>query len=570
MKGIGVSPGISIGNAFILEKIEIFSSGIRVESREAKNIEIEKFDKAVSDSVEELKNIRENIKTQDNDEDVDILDTQIEFLRDPQIKSDVLSKINKENKSANDAVIEVISSAVQMFTELEDEYLRERASDLKDIRARILKNLSQSKKAVPHLINKNTIIIAEDISPSDLLSLDMSRVSGFATIRGGKTSHTCIIAKAKGIPAVIGCGNEMESIRQHDTIILDGSSGDVIIRPDKKTISEYKSKQVKISEELSLLKNMKNLPASTKDGHTIKLFANISNDNDLEQVFENGGEGVGLFRTEFLFLGRVSFPSEEEQFQFYKQVAIKSKNKPVTVRTLDIGGDKQVPYFGIPAENNPFLGYRAIRICLKQKDIFLTQLKAILRASQFGKLKIMFPMISSLDEVHAAKECVQEAKNELRLSGEKFNENIEIGIMIEIPGAALMADILAKEVDFFSIGTNDLCMYTLAVDRMNNQVSDLYDNFNPGLLRLIKNVIDQAHKYDKPVGLCGEMASDPQATLLLLGMGLDEFSMGAASIPLIKNTIIGTSISKAREVCSNVMVMNNSKSIITYLKNQSE
>ena len=570
MKGIGVSPGISIGNAFKIEKTETFSSGIRIETEEAKNIEIEKFDKAVSDSVEELKNIRENKKTEFNDEDNDILDTQIEFLCDPQIKSDVLGKIDAENKSANDAVIEVISSAVQMFTEMEDEYLRERASDLRDIGARILKNLSHSKQSAPQVIKRNTIIIAEDISPSDLLSLDMTRISGFATIGGGKTSHTCIIAKAKGIPAVIGCGNELESIRQNDIIILDGSNGDVIIRPDKKTISEYKSKQIKISEELSLLKTLKNLPAATKDGHLIKLFANISDDSDLEQVFDNGGEGVGLFRTEILFMGRDSFPSEEEQFQFYKKVAIKSKNKPVTVRTLDIGGDKQLPYFGIPAENNPFLGYRAIRICLKQKDIFLTQLKAILRASHFGKLKIMFPMICSLDEVQDAKVCVQQAKNELRLSGEKFNENIEIGIMIEIPGAALIADILAKEVDFFSIGTNDLCMYTLAVDRMNNQVSDLYDNFNPGLLRLIKNVIDQAHKHDKTVGLCGEMASDPQATLILLGMGLDEFSMGAASIPLIKKIIIGTSISKAREVCRNVMAMSDSKSIIRYLKKQAE
>jgi phosphotransferase system enzyme I (PtsI) len=455
-----------------------------------------------------------------------------------------------------------------MFRNMNDEYLKARSADLQDAGNRILLNLNITGQPAYSKYGENTIIIAEDISPSDTIILDITKIKGFATQLGGRTSHAAIIAKAKGIPAVVACGKDLMDIENNDTIILDGSTGEIIIRPDLKTIEEYKIKQLKIAEELSLLKSLKDLPVQTTDGHKVKLLANISDDSDLEQVIENGGQGVGLFRTELLFLGRNSFPSEEEQFQFYRKVAIKSKNKPVTVRTLDIGGDKQLSYFGIPDENNPFLGYRAIRICLNQKDIFFTQLKAILRASVFGNLKIMFPMICNADEVRLAKDCLQEVKHELTSSGIEFNNNIETGIMIEIPSAALMADILAKEVDFFSIGTNDLCQYTLAVDRMNDKVSSLYNHFNPGLLRLIQNVIEQAHNQNKTVGMCGEMASDPLATLLLMGMGLDEFSMGTASIPGVKNIIIRNNFSRAREICKKVMGMDSSNSITDYLQEE--
>lgn len=566
MKGIGVSPGISIGNAYIINKTEVITSGITLVTLQDKQLEIEKFDKAVLGAVEEVEAIREKKVHSHSREEIDILDTQIEFLNDPQIRTDVLGKIQIENKTASDAVIEVIFTAAGMFGEMEDVYLKTRAADLQDVGNRLLSFLNQNPQLFPPEFNDNTIIIAEDLSPSDTVALNANNVAGFATSSGGRTSHTSIIAKARGIPAVVACGRELMKIENNDTIILDGATGDVIIRPDNNTLEEYKNRQNKIIEELSFLKGLKDLPAMTSDGHTVKLLANISDHNDLEQVFDFGGEGVGLFRTELLFLERNSFPSEEEQFQFYKQVAIKSKGKSVIVRTIDIGGDKQLSYFGIPHENNPFLGYRAIRICLNQKDIFLTQLSAILRASVFGNLKIMFPMISSTDEIRSAKECVQEAKDDLIRLGIKFNNNIEIGMMIEVPGAALMADIFAREVDFFSIGTNDLCQYTLAVDRMNEKVSNLYDQYNPGLLRLIKNVIEQAHKHSINVGLCGEMASDPLATLLLLGMGLDELSMGAASIPYVKNIIIRNTLTKAREVCSNVMDMDNSVSIKRYLE----
>jgi phosphoenolpyruvate-protein phosphotransferase (PTS system enzyme I) len=566
MTGIGVSPGISIGRAFIIEKDEAVISGILLENEEATGLEIDKFNKAVIDSVEEVESIKGNKDISLNNMDIEFLEMQIEFLNDPQIKSDVLEKIKKEHKTANDAIIEVIDIAVQMIKNLDDEYLRTRAVDVQDIGNRIVKHLNCNRLLVNREFSDNTIIIAYDITPSDTLSFNLSKIAGFATQSGGRTSHTAIIAKAKGIPAVVACGNDLLSVKNNDTVILDGSTGDVIIRPDTGIIETYKAKQIKFAEELKMLRLLRDLPAVTTDGQQVRLYANISNADDLEQVFENGGEGIGLLRSELLYMSRNSFPSEEEQFHFYKKVAINSKNKPVIIRTLDIGGDKQLHYFGIPHENNPFLGYRAIRICLNQQDIFFTQLKAILRASAFGKLKIMFPMICNVDEVLQAKDCVNILKQELIRCEIEFDKNIEIGIMIEIPSAALMVDILAKEVDFFSIGTNDLCQYTLAVDRTNERVSALYNHFNPGILRLIANIIEQAHKNGKQVGMCGEMASDPLATLLLLGMGLDEFSMGATSIPNIKKIITGNTILKAGEVLNRVMEMNNSYSIKAYLE----
>ena len=565
IKGTGVSPGISIGNACILRKTSNVLTGIVIRDKEDKEAELEKFNQAVRLAIEEVIAIGNDPTLNHTRHDLDILETQAEFLGDPQIAENIYEKIRNDSRSANDAIIEVIDSAVELFRNMDDEYLRARASDIQDVGNRILRNLNQDE-LINRKYTENTILIAEDLAPSETISLDITRVIGFATQHGGKTSHTAILAKAKGIPAVVGCGSDLRIIQNNDTLILDGSEGELIVNPDSKTLEIYKAKQVVASEELLLLKSLKELPAITTDGHRVKLHANISKCDELDQVLENGGEGVGLLRTELLFMGRETFPTEEEQFNFYKQVAIKSKNFPVIIRTLDIGGDKHLPYFGITHEDNPSLGYRAIRICLDQPEIFITQLRAILRASVFGNLKIMFPMISNLSEVRQAKAWVDQVKREFVYSGINFDPNIEIGIMIEIPSAALMADILAKEVDFFSIGTNDLCQYTLAVDRMNNKVSDLYNHFNPGVLRLISMVIDHAQKQNKPVGLCGEMASDPLATLLLLGMGLDEFSMNASAIPVIKQILIKHSLSEAQEVFKTLTEMDNSESIISYLK----
>ena len=564
MKGIGVSPGISIGKAFVLKKTKATISGILLNSENETLLEIERFDKAVDSAVIEIEGIRDNASL--SDDDLAILETQIELLTDPQIKADVIEKIETDKKNANDALIEVISNYVQLFKGMEDEYMRARAADVQDIGNSILKHLTGSGNAQTEKFEPNTIIIAEDIAPSDTLTMDINLIIGFATQVGSRTSHAAIIAKSKGIPAVVGCGGELSTVNTNDVIILDGTTGFVLINPAQELIEEYTLKRDVYREQSIKLKALKDAPAITTDGKEITLLANIGSADDMEAIFENGGEGVGLLRTEMLFMDRTSFPTEDEQFEFYKNVALRSKSKSVIVRTIDIGGDKHLPYFNLPAELNPFLGYRAIRICLDRKDLFITQLKAVLRASIFGDLRIMFPMISNVQEIRSAKNILQESKAELVNDNISFNADIKVGIMIEIPSAAIMADILAKEVDFFSIGTNDLCQYTLAVDRMNEKISHLYDPYNPGVLRLISNVIEQGHKHDIEVGMCGEMASDPLATLMLLGMGLKDFSMSAASIPTIKNIIINNSESMAKQVYQKVMEMDSSEDISAYLK----
>jgi phosphotransferase system enzyme I (PtsI) len=564
MKGIGVSKGIAIGKAYVIKKNTAALSGAVVSGGDI-IIEIEKFDIAVKRSVEELERTRENKGLGLKEEEVQILEAHIELLMDPQIREDVVAKIENEKKTSNDALIEVINEIVAVFKNMHDEYMSARAADVEDIGSRLLKNLNPApdKEDQPE---KDTIVIADDMTPSDTLTLDLNLVNGFATISGGRTSHAAIIAKSRGVPAVVGVGEEMNRIVNNDLVIVDGTEGLVLVNPGSEIIDNYKKRREEYLIEVRFLKSLKGSPAVTLDGINVKLTANISSADDLGQALNSGAEGAGLFRTELLFMGKDSFPTEDEQFEFYKKAALKSGGVPMIIRTIDVGGDKPIPYFNIEAEANPFLGYRAIRICLDRKDIFITQLKAILRASVFGELKIMFPMISGVEELKAAKQVLIQAKNELNDEKRAFNENIQVGIMIEIPSAAITADILAKEVDFFSIGTNDLCQYTLAVDRMNEKISDLYDPFHPGVLRLIQNVIEQGHKNHIHVGMCGEMASDPLATLLLLGMGLDEFSMSAPSVPYIKNIIINNKMSFAKEVYKNVMQMDNAQSIKNYLK----
>jgi len=565
IKGIGVSPGISIGRACVISKSNAVATGTLLNDTNEILIAIECFDKAVISAMHEIEGIKTNTSLNLQYEDIAILETQIEFLSDPQIREDVVEVINTDKKNAGDAVLDVITNMVQIFLNMEDEYMRARSADVQDIGNRILRHLNNSGSLFTQTFGLDTIIIAEDILPSDTLAIDTKQVVGFATKIGSKTSHTAIIAKSKGIPAIVGCG-ELNVIKNDDVIILDGTSGMLFINPDEQLLIEYNQKKSVYDEQANQLKQLKTVQPVTIDGTLIKLLANISSPEDMEAVFENGGEGVGLLRTELLFMNRDSFPTEDEQFEFYKLIALQSKGKPIIVRTIDIGGDKQLPYFNLPIEENPFLGYRAIRICLDRIDLFITQLKAILRASIFGDLKIMLPMVSGVQEVRDAKKIIEQAKTELSQADINFNSKIEVGIMIEIPSAAITADILAKEVDFFSIGTNDLCQYTLAVDRMNEKISHLYDPFNPGVLRLIKYVIEQAHQHKIHVAMCGEMASDPMATLLLMGMGLTEFSMSASAIPAIKNIIINTDLNKAKEISNHVMTLDGSKAIITYLQ----
>lgn len=570
MNGIGVSPGISIGNAYILKRAAPVITGHQLATEEAIREEIQKFHDAVTLAIRETEEMIAREKTQPNSpqETIHILEAHIELLGDPQLDDDICHKISEEKKPAADATLEVTAHFEKTFLQMEDEYLRERAADIRDIGQRIYTFLTDPSAKTPAAYGANTILIAEDLTPSDTIRMDGAKVTGFATAVGGTTSHAAIIARSKGLPAVVGCGEKLLTIKDNDIILLDGQAGLLLVNPDEKTLAVYRQKKIAYQETLHFLQSLKNAPAVTLDQHSIKLLANIADADDMKTAIGYGCEGVGLLRTELLFLGRNEFPSEEQQLAFYKDIALHSHHLPITIRTLDIGGDKQLPYFNLPPEQNPFLGYRAIRICLDRQEIFLTQLRAILRASTFGQLKIMFPMISNIEEVRAAKKILARAKEELTREGIPFDEEIPVGIMIEIPSAAIIADMLAKEVDFFSIGTNDLCQYTLAVDRMNEKIKDLYDPYHPAVLRLIHRTIQEGHKNKIKVSLCGELAGDPLITSLLIGMGLQEFSMTASSIPFIKNKVLHTNRADAEALCRKIMEMNDSQQIKKYLEEQ--
>lgn len=561
-----VSPGISIGRALVLRKGVHTLTAKQLNTEDSVNLEIRRFDGAVQISITEVEAIITNAELKLQAEEIGILETQIEFLRDPQIRAEVLQRITEGHNNAHDSLILVIQKLADTFRNMEDEYMSARAADIQDIGNRILRHLNGSIQDGTGFLAKDTIIIAEDIQPSETISLNLERVIGFATRAGSRTSHTAILAKAGGIPAVVACGEKINLIRNNDIIILDGRSGHVLINPGTESLDEYIRLRADHLRMTEALKSLMDIDAITLDGVPISLMGNISHPDELEKVFENGGQGVGLFRTEMLFLGCKTYPSEEEQFNFYRKVADSSNNLPVIIRTIDIGGDKQPAYFDLPEENNPFLGFRAIRICLDRPDLFITQLRAILRASVYGNFKIMFPMISNISELRTAKHFLEEAKEQLRKSQISFDEGIEAGIMIEIPAAAMIADVLAKEVDFFSIGTNDLCQYTLAVDRTNEKVQYLYEPFHPGVLRLIRFVIEQAGKYAIPVGMCGEMASDTRAVRILLGMGLREFSMSPRSLGIIKEIILNTSLSEAKDLSTKVMSMESAEDIFKYLE----
>ena len=524
--------------------------------------ELKKFERAVQASVDEVEAIKRELK---DEQAIQILDTQIEFLTDPQIKTDVADRISVGRKNAIDAVIEIIEQSVDILKGLESKYLSERASDLRDAERRILSNLHSVHDGQLQ-IDPNSIIVAEDISPSEVIALDLNKIAAFATQVGGSTSHTAILARLKCIPAVVGCGAALSNIKNNDEIIVDGLEGVIIVGPDTVCLEVYRQKMNAHDVQMKMMRDMKNIPAQTLDHRTLKLFTNISNAHDMRDALEWGAVGAGLLRTELLFMDRVTIPSEDEQLEFYKQVALQSKGSPVVVRTLDVGGDKPARYLGVAGEANPFLGYRGIRISLNEENVFKEQLRAILRASTFGNLKIMFPMIANLRELRKAKAMVEQAKNELSEMEIPFNAHIKVGMMIEVPSAAIMADVFAREVDFFSLGTNDLCQYTLAVDRGNENVRDLYDPYDPAFLRLVDQVIKQGIRNNIGVSLCGELASDPVATPLLLGMGLEEFSLNASAIPIIKKKIIGYRYQDALEVYANVMSMDDSKNIKDYLQ----
>ncbi len=552
MQGIAASPGIAIGKSLIKkeQKIEIEKNDIKADEVDK---EIEKLHSALKDAKESLTKLKEETAEKLGEEKAEIFAAHLMILDDPEVIPAFENKIKDNKLNAAAAVKEVIDEYAAMFAAMDDEYLRERGSDIKDVGMRIIKNLLGIED-ISDKMEEEVVIIAEDLTPSDTAQLDTDKVLAFLTKDGSRTSHTAIMARSLGIPSVVGLGEELIKKAENDMeIIVDGNSGKVYFDPDQSTLDKYKEKLAKYEAEQERLKAFKDKKAETKDGHEVEIVGNMGNLKDIVPILENGGEGVGLFRSEFLYMDRSELPTEDEQFKVYKEVAEKMGDKPVIIRTLDVGGDKDLPYLDFPDEMNPFLGYRAIRVCLERDDIFKPQLRALLRASKFGNIKIMFPMISSLVELLAAKAKVKEAKDELIEEGLEFNENIEIGMMIEIPAAVMIADKLAEEVDFFSIGTNDLIQYTVAVDRTNEKIAEMHTPYHPAVLRLIKRTIDAAHAEDIWVGMCGEAAGEELLLPFLLGAGLDEFSMSAVSILKIKELLTKWTYSEAEEVSKKIL-----------------
>ncbi|SHH63698.1 phosphoenolpyruvate--protein phosphotransferase [Clostridium grantii] len=538
-KGIAASKGYAIGTIVIKEDTEIIIDTTKITDVEG---EISNLNVALEASKDQLAKIRDKAEKELGADKAAVFSSHIMLLDDPELSSAIIDKIQNDKDNAVKATSEIINMYVGIFGSMDDEYMRERASDIKDVGNRVLANLTNSSTGEVDDLAENSIVVAHDLTPSDTAQLDKSKVVAFLTNIGGRTSHSAIMARTLEIPAIVGLNDITTSVTNGDTVIVDGSEGIVIINPNEATIEEYKAKQAEFEKEKERLKSLINVRTITKAGKRTEVCGNIGKAEDVNQVLENGGEGIGLFRTEFLYMDRNEMPTEEEQFNSYKYVAEKMGEKPVVIRTLDIGGDKVLPYLPLPEEMNPFLGYRAIRLCLDKKDIFKIQLRALLRASAYGNIKIMFPMIASLSEFLAAKEVLQECMEELRSEGKDFNENLEVGMMVEIPSAAVCADELAKYVDFFSIGTNDLIQYTLAADRMNEKVSYLYDPMHPAVLRLIKMTIDGAHSQGKWCGMCGEAAGDETVIPTLVQYGLDEFSMSASSILRAKELIMNQDV----------------------------
>ncbi|WP_297422536.1 phosphoenolpyruvate--protein phosphotransferase [Clostridium sp.] len=526
-KGIAASKGYAIGKVFLQEHEEIVISDAKITDIGA---EKEKMQKALDDSKAQLEVIKIKAEKEMGAEKAAVFEAHITLLDDPEFTGAMMMEIENNSINGLKAVESVTNTFVAIFESMDDEYMRERAADIKDVSKRILSNFAGRGGDSFAITEGNTIVVAHDLTPSDTAGLDRSKVVGFITNIGGRTSHAAIMARTLEIPAVLGLGDITDCVKTGDAVIVDGLTGDVIINPSEEVIAEYKAKKEKFQAEQEELKKLIDVKTTTKSGRRIEVCGNIGKPEDVLGVLANGGDGVGLFRTEFLYMDRDSAPTEEEQYESYKFVLEKMEGKQVVIRTLDIGGDKTLPYLPLPEEMNPFLGYRAIRLCLDRKDIFKVQLRALLRASIYGNLAVMFPMISGLEEFKQAREVVEECKAELKAEGKEYSEKIQWGIMVEIPAAAVYADELAKHVDFFSIGTNDLIQYTLAADRMSEKVSYLYNPMHPAVLRLIKMTIDGAHKHGKWVGMCGEMAGDEAAIPTLVEYGLDEFSMSATSI----------------------------------------
>lgn len=563
LKGIIASNGLAIGRLFLFGKEELIIDKTIIKDKD-KDSHIKKIEDAINSYFTDLDDKEKNEK---NEEVLNIVKAHKELLQDPYFSDTIKEKIQNENKNAELATSETVDQMVMVMSSLEDEYLKERADDYKDIGFQVLCKI---KNIVPKDLSKldeECIVISKELTPSDTSNMDKKKVLGFATDLGGKTSHVSIIAQNLDIPALVGMSDVSQKIKGDEIAIIDGNKGLLIVDPSDKEIESYKDLIEKEKEERQRLEKIKNLEAKTLDGKVCEVSANIGNIPDLEIAIENGCDGVGLFRTEFLYMENDHFPTEEEQYEVYKKATQMLGEKPLVVRTLDIGGDKGLDYYDFPKEENPFLGYRAIRFCLDHQDIFKDQLRALLRASAFGNLKIMLPYVISVDEIKETRKILEELKKDLDKEGIDYNKDIDLGIMVETSASIIMADKLIKYSDFFSIGTNDLTQYTLACDRGNENISDIYNNFNPAVIRSIKHVIDKSHKEGKWTGMCGQFASDTKATKLLLGLGLDEFSGSASKLPKVKDIIRNSNFKEEEEFALTILDLESVKDVEESINN---
>ena len=550
--GIAASPGIVFGKALVLKEEPIVLNTQKI-SADQIDAEVAKFYAGREKTAAQLNSIHEKALRTLGAEKAAIFEGHLMILEDEELEEEILAYLKENLVTADVATNKIIDQQVAVLSEIDDEYLKERAGDIRDIGNRLLRNILGMHIVDLGDIQEESILVAYDLTPSETAQLNLDKVLGFITDIGGRTSHTSIMARSLELPAIVGTNDITTHVKTGDLVILDAISNQIHINPSETEIAAFKAQQEKLAAEKAELAKLKELPAETLDGHRIEVAGNIGTIRDVDGVLRNGGESVGLYRTEFLFMDRSSLPGEEEQFEAYKEIVEAMEGKQVVLRTMDIGGDKELPYLDLPKEMNPFLGWRAVRIGLTRREILDTQLRAVLRASAFGKLAVMFPMIISVEEIRELKSIVAELKAQLRAEGHAFDENLQLGVMVETPSAAVNARHLAKEVDFFSIGTNDLTQYTLAVDRGNEIIAHLYNPLTPSVLNLIKQVIDASHAEGKWTGMCGELAGDVRATALLLGMGLDEFSMSAISVPHVKKLARSISYADAKALADEAL-----------------
>lgn len=563
-RGTNASAGIGIGKAAIIKEVELV---IRPDKIADGNAEVERFRRAVQETVDQTQMLADDLATKVGEKEAEIMQGHLMLLMDPMLTGEIENTIKNETVCSEYAIETVCTMYADMFAAMDDELMQQRATDMRDIKTRMQQILQGVKAVDIASLPENSIIVARDLTPSMTAGINPAHVMGIVTELGGKTSHSAILARALEIPAVVAVAGVMDQITEGDSIVLDGSEGIVIVGPDEATAAEYEKKRQEFLQEKKELGKYIGQPTITRDGVTVELVANIGKPDDIDKVLQYDGEGVGLFRTEFLFMDRSAMPTEEEQFEAYKKVASALDGKPVIIRTLDIGGDKEIPYMGLEKDENPFLGYRAIRYCLDRKeDIYKPQLRALLRASAFGNIKIMIPMVTCIEEFREAKALVEELKAELESQKIAYNKDIQVGIMVETAAASLMADVFAKEADFFSIGTNDLTQYTMSVDRGNDKVSYLYSTFNPAVLRSIRHIIACGRAEGIMVGMCGEAASDPMMIPLLLAFGLNEFSMSASAILKARKMITSFSTKELQETADKAMSFVTAKEVEDYMK----